>query len=245
MKICKFKFCSAVFLGLFWGFSLFAEGDVLQEKLLKRNFDFSGYWGKKVSRELQIPGRVEYVLEGEIPLGFLPLNFLFDNLPLTAEMVNSYQKTNYKIAYLDADRKRFLAKIKGLRGRMNLLTPAEQTRKRVYYGDGEGNFLWWHLYGTVLVLADIDSLDESSSGYRLSIYLFNESAFVNGLLSMSVVRWVIKGRIREILEHIVSSALEFRQDKGDVLLKSGKFETEQQRNFLGEFLRLDSLAERN
>ncbi len=242
MKFVSLKAVFAVLVGVFWGVFLRAESDPLQKELLARNFEFSGFLGQRVSKELRIEGRVEYILSGEIPLGFLPLNFLFDNLPTTAKMVNAYQETDYQVTYLDSDKKRFLARIKGLSGRMNLLTPMEQISKRVYYGDGEGNFLWWHLYGTVLAMVDITAVSEQTCGYELRIYLFNESAFVNGLLSLGVVRWAIKGRIRGILEHIVSSALAFRDDGGARLLGGVLLKSEQEKQFLQEFLRLDSLT---
>ncbi len=123
---------------------------------------------------------------------------------------------------------------------MNLLSPRQQVDRRVYYGDGDGKILWWHLYGTVLVLVDISGLDERSCSYQLRIFLFNESAFVNRLLSLGVVRWAIKGRIEKILAHIVQSALQFRQDGGKALQGDESFAGTRQREFLQEFLHLDS-----
>jgi len=249
VKIWSLRLSLVALLAVFFCTSVLAKEDPLEGKLHKRNVALSGYWGRKVSKELQIEGRVEYVLQGKVPLGFLPLNFLFDNLPLTARMVNAYQATDYKIKYLHADRRSFLATIKGLRGRMNLLSPPQQTSKRVYYGDGQGKFLCWQLYGTVLVLVDIRSLDGQNCAYDLRIYLFNESSFVNGLLSLGVVRWAIKGRIRKILGHIVESALQFRQDqtqnqgKGEFLQDYKLFKGAREREFLREFLRLDSLSQ--
>ncbi len=219
---------------------IFAE-DALQAELSARNVQLTGYWGARVKKELQIDGRVEYVLRGQVPLGFASLNFLFENLPQTAKLVNAYRGTDYKIKYLDADKRRFLATIKGLQGRMNLLSPLAQTDRRVYYGDGEGYFLWWHLYGTALVMVDIAASRQQTCDYELRIFLFNESSFVNGLLSLGVVRWAIKGRIKAILEHIVQAALEFRQDEGKILRENSALNTPKEQKFLQEFLRLDSL----
>ena len=233
------KLCTILF-GLFFC-CLMAESDSLRVKLLERNFDFSGYWGWRVEKELKIPNRVQYFLQGDVPLSATALNFLFENLPLTAEMVNVCQKTNYKVTYIGGDKKRFLARVKGLTGEMVLLTPYEQVDKRIYYGSGEGNFLWWHLYGTVLALLDIEPSDVGCH-YVLRVYLFNESEFVNGLLSMGFVRWVIEGRIEKILGHIVSSAEQFRKEGSDFLVEDERFQSEESKKFLQEFLRLDSLS---
>ena len=220
---------------------MWAESDSLRSKLCERDFDFSGYWGWRVQEELKIPNRVEYSLQGEVPLSVPTLNFLFENLPMTAEMVNVCQQTDYEVKYTSGDKRNFLARVKGLTGQMVFLSSFEQVDKRIYYGSGEGNFLWWHLSGTVLALLDIDS---SAVGchYVLRVYVFNESKFVNNLLSMGFVRWVIEARIENILNHIVSSAEQFRSEGSEFLLKDSRFQSEESKKFLHEFLRLDSLS---
>ena len=213
---------------------IFAE-DALQAELSARNVQLTGYWGARVKKELQIDGRVEYVLRGQVPLGFASLNFLFENLPQTAKLVNAYRGTDYKIKYLDADKRRFLATIKGLQGRMNLLSPLAQTDRRVYYGDGEGYFLWWHLYGTALVMVDIAASRQQTCDYELRIFLFNESSFVNGLLSLGVVRWAIKGRIKAIWSILFRRRSSFGKTKARFCEKILRSTRQKSRNFCRSF----------
>jgi len=191
------------------------EMDPLYIKLQKRNLNFNSFWGEILLRELYVEHRINYSISGTLPISKNLLRFLLKNPKEAVFLINAYQNTDYKLQYLDSDKSSFEASTKGLVGRMRLLTSGNNFDELVYYGEGSNKFLWWKMYGTVLILFSYEQIQKDMVSYQFNCYVFNESSFINNILSLGIVQSVIKKRIQGIVDNIVNSTLCYK--KGDMV----------------------------
>ena len=155
--------------------------------------------------------RAIYENKGTLPLGQNVISYLFDNMPFTAELINAYLGTNYKLEYTSKDRRFF----SGSNGRSlsgeffwALQDSAGQKlgMRNVFFGYGHAQVLKWALHGTAVAYLDMDPVSDKEIRYKLTAIVFPGNSVLNSIMQMRVFKSVVGDNIDHIVKDIKKSS---------------------------------------
>jgi len=167
--------------------------------------------GRQIYRQAAGRHRVEYRIEGTLPMPAEVMRYLMNNLPFATQLINAYQGTDFKTAYLDRSKRRFTGSGERLTGTFTkVLQNAPQTRS-LYTGSGTVEILAWNLRGTTVVLFDFDETETRQCAYRLRCMVFPDSAIVKSILNFRLFRNSIIGVLERTCRSVQDSAMAFHR----------------------------------
>jgi len=181
--------------------------------------------------------QVVYRLEGSLAISVARLNFLLDDLPLSAVLLTHFQKTRYEAEYLDGPvRRRFKARRgDNLDGEATRVAGDSVGRDLVYFGRGTSKIGPWRMRGLGLVQVRY-AADPTGKGlrYDLRVVAAPINAVVNLMMKTGIFRSIVLGRIREVLDDVVEASAKLeKQGPGQ-----GAPWTAEQREKIASLLRL-------
>jgi len=153
--------------------------------------------------------RVKYEVTDSVSISRERLEYLLNDLPLAAKLINHYQSEPYTAVYLDAAHTHFRgSKGKNLHGDARLVSGSIAERRLFYFGSGEADFMWWKLTGPALM--DFTYWAVSSKpgkvGYQMKILVFPGNGFVNKIMNLGVFRKLVFSEIRGVIVDITQTA---------------------------------------
>ncbi len=194
--------------------------------------------GRAVFSQMGKRFRSVYEIEGELPVNMEILNYVLDNLPFVAMLINAYRGEEYEAAYLRSDKKIFT----GTNGRSlsgTFVQPYHQvTRDSVrnfYWGYGRAKVLAWRLKGDGLMEMDFRNLGPRRVGYRVKAYAFPGNSFLNGVMKMGVFRSMVLKKIRAVIEDVEKAAGRFASGDLEPLKRYAPLQTPRGRAYMAEF----------
>ncbi len=232
-----------------------SEQDCLPQKNISYSDDYCSMFKELQSRGLQsttIPGRqiylqvsgrhrVEYRIEGTLPLPADVMRYLMNNLPFATQLVNAYQETDYKTAYLDKSKRSFRGSGERISGTFTrVLQNAGQTRS-LYSGSGSVEILVWKLRGTSVIIFDFDETAGRHCAYSLRCLVFPDSAIVKSILNFSLFRSSIIGLLERMSRAVRNAAMAFHRGERAPVANHPWFKTAEGRRQLEAF---DELLQR-
>jgi len=189
---------------------------------------------------LQAAGRhrVEYRIDGTLPMPAAVMLYLMNNLPFATQLVNAYQKTDFKATYLDRSKRSFTGSGERLSGTFTrVLQNTAQTRS-LYSGSGTVEVLVWNLRGTSVIIFDFDEIAGRQCVYSLRCLIFPDSAVVKSILSFSLFRNSIIGVLERTCRSIQDAAMAFHRGERAPVESYPGFDDAEGRRQLEEFDRL-------
>ncbi len=182
--------------------------------------------------------RSVYDVTGELPVNMEILNYVLDNLPFVAMLVNAYQGEAYEARYLTRDRRVF----HGGNGRSlsgTFAQPYHQTTRdsvrNFYWGYGRAKVLAWRLKGDGLLEMDFYNRGPRRVEYRLRAYAFPGNAFLNGVMQMGIFRNMVLKKIRIVIDDVERSARRFADGDLEPIRGYEPMKSRQGQRYLREF----------
>jgi len=149
---------------------------------------------------------ITYRAADTISIPYAALDHLFQNVPMTAKLINQYRASNYSADYpKPADSTMFNASNgSNLTGQAWQVWIRDDHRERIYYGIGRAKILSWALKGNVIIemKAWPSATDPRRSVYSLRFTMFPVSGLINSIMNMGIFRSVALGKIEDILTDI-------------------------------------------
>lgn len=207
--------------------------------LVKKKIDATDYLGQKMYGFLGQQYRVEYIIQDSLPISIPRFEYLINDIPLAAKVVNAFQKTKYKAEYLDGDQKKYWRGDNGsnLTGEANLVSGSTEENELIYFGFGIVSILKWKLKGQVLFQFKYKEVKGKAIPYELKVLVFPGGAVVNAIMNMGMFKSVVRSKILEVFEHITDSAKQMKNMKQSDVLKKYKW-TEEEKKKLQVLLKL-------
>lgn len=149
---------------------------------------------------------ITYRVADTISIPFAALDHLFQNVPMTAKLINQYRASSYSAEYpKPTDSSTFTASNgSNLTGQAWQVWIRDDHRERIYYGVGRAKILSWALKGNVIIemKAWPSATDPRRSVYSLRFTMFPVSGLINSIMNMGIFRSVALGKIEDILTDI-------------------------------------------
>jgi hypothetical protein len=186
--------------------------------------------GYRLYRFLGMEYRVIYNVEDEIPISAPRLNYLLQDLPLSAKLISHYRKEPYAAQYTDEHRKSFTGtKGKRLRGEATLISGNVDEKHLFYFGTGVAEVAWWVLKGPALMDFSYapKSGDAKSVKYTMKVLVFPGNGLINKIMNMGLFRKIVLGKIKEVLIDITETAKLMAKNSATDALKSPAFTSEE------------------
>lgn len=184
--------------------------------------------------------RAIYENKGSLPLGQNVISYLFDNMPFTAELINAYLGTNYRLEYTSKDRRFF----SGSNGRSlsgeffwALQDSAGQKlgMRNVFFGYGHAQVLKWSLHGTAVAYLDMDPVSDKEIRYKLTAIVFPGNSVLNSIMQMRVFKSVVGDKIDHIVKDIKKSSGEYFGGNKEPMLKSASLKSMENVQYILDF----------
>lgn len=173
--------------------------------------------------------RIEYMVQGKIPVNEDMMVYLFEHMPFTAHLVNAYRGTKYTITYKTTDRRKFEGDNgSNLSGKFNWILQDSLGQKKglrnIFFGYGRTKVMMWKLHGVAVVFIDLNPVDSKNTNYALRAIVFPANSFLNGIMKMDMFRNVVNDKIREIVGNIEKASYTFAQGNREPIAKYKKFQ---------------------
>ena len=174
--------------------------------------------------------RAIYENKGTLPLGQNVISYLFDNMPFTAELINAYLGTNYRLEYTSKDRRFF----SGSNGR-SLSGEFFWALRNVFFGYGHAQVLKWSLHGTAVAYLDMDPVSDKEIRYKLTAIVFPGNSVLNSIMQMRVFKSVVGDKIDHIVKDIKKSSGEYFGGNKKPMLKSASLKSMENVQYILDF----------
>jgi hypothetical protein len=184
--------------------------------------------------------RVEYVVDGEVPLSAVRLTYLMNDLPLAARLLTRYQSTKYVAEYLDPQRRRFRGSKGGkLTGEADLIAGGPNERTSWYFGEGTSRIGPWRLRGRSLMRFEFApaGADGRCVSYRIRILSTPTNAFLNAIMGLGFFKSIVTGEVREMVEDVTKASREL-DAAGVAALRGGPDSPPEDEDKISALLRL-------
>ena len=180
------------------------------KSLVKRGVTIDNDQGRKLYGFLGQKYRVDYYVTDKLNVKHTQFEYILNDIPLAAEVVNCFQETKYSVQYMDGEEKRYWAGTNGrnLRGEANLIAGGIKQKDLVYFGVGIAKILLWELKGQVLFYFSYTPVENNLIKYDMHVVVFPGGAVVNAIMNMDLFKRVVRNKIKEVFEHITNSAAE-------------------------------------
>lgn len=156
--------------------------------------------------------RVEYPVQGRLPINQAMMDYLMNHMPFTAYLINAYQQTEYTLKYTYGRKEDFHGDNGGsLQGFFKWVQQdsAGVSGKNLFWGAGRAKVLMWKLWGVAVMTLDYQFVDDSHIDYRLRPIVFPSNGFLNSIMHLKLFRNVVHDKIEKIVLDIENSARQF------------------------------------
>ncbi len=193
--------------------------------LVKNGVSIKNYQGQKLFGFLGQKYRVEYKVKDALPIPVAQFEYLLNDIPLAAKVVNIFQKTKYSAEYLDGDQRKYWRGSNGsnLTGEAYLIAGGVDIKHLSYFGFGVVSILTWKLKGDVLFDYKYEVTEGGPIKYDLKVLVFPGGAVINAIMNMGLFKKVVRNKILEVFEHIVHSAEELNKTNLEDILSKHKW----------------------
>jgi len=197
--------------------------------------------GRQIYRQVAGRHRVEYKVEGTLPMPIEVMRYLMNNLPFATQLINAYQKTDFKASYLDRSKRRFTGSGERLSGTFTTVLQNGARTRSLYTGSGTVEVLAWKLRGTTVVIFDCDETAGRQCDYSLRCMVFPDSAIVKSILNFRLFRNSIIGVLERTSRSVQESAMAFYRGERAPVENYAGFKTAEGRRQIEDF---DELLQR-
>lgn len=190
-------------------------------ELLARGISTDGFLGRQLFGFLGQRYRVDYPITDSLPVKAAALEYLLNDIPLAAKLVNAFQGTRYHVEYLDGDRKRIWRGDNGknLSGEATLISGDVDENRLIYFGFGVVKILKWRLRGRVLFDYAYGVKPDGTIAFDLSVLVFPGGPVINSIMNLGIFKRVVRSKILEVFEDISDSAGDLSASSPDALKK--------------------------
>ncbi|NLB63304.1 MAG: hypothetical protein GX801_04265 [Fibrobacter sp.] len=172
--------------------------------------------------------RVNYDVSGRLPINKAMMDYLMDNMPFTAHLINAYQETNYTLNYTFGNKWYFHGDNGGnLKGQFNwiLADSSGVDGLNLFWGKGTAKVLMWKLWGMAMMTLDYRQVEQNHLDYDLRATVFPANGILNTIMEMNMFRNVVLSKIREIVNHIEKSARLYGQGEREQIANYEPFKS--------------------
>jgi hypothetical protein len=189
--------------------------------LVKRGVIIDNYQGRKLYGFLGQKYRVDYYVTDKLNVKQAQFEYILNDIPLAAKVVNCFQETKYSVQYLDGEEKRYWAGTNGsnLSGEANLIAGGIKQKDLVYFGFGIAKILLWELKGQILFYFSYTPVENNLIKYDLHVVVSPGGAVVNAIMNMDLFKRVVRNKIKEVFEDITNSAAELNNTSYNKIIK--------------------------
>lgn len=185
--------------------------------------------------------RSTYRVEGELPVNMEMLDYLLDNLPFVSMLINAYQGESYEAVYLRPDKNLFRGgNGKSLRG--SFYRPYREVSadslRNFYWGYGYAKVLMWNLRGDGLLEMDFFDRGPRKVKYRLRAFAFPATAFINGIMQLSIFQNMVIKKINVVINDVEQAARRFADEEMGPIEKYEPLKSKEGQRYLREFRNL-------
>ncbi len=154
--------------------------------------------------------RMEYPLEGLLPVNFEMIDYLMNHLSFTAMLINAYEKTHYSAHYINSRHTRFSGSNGGsLSGKFEFLKNSKEKGQYLIVGEGYANVLKWKLKGDAVLLMDFDPLGKRDVAFEVKCIAFPGNSLINEIMELDFFEKKVMEFIQEIVDDITQAAYRF------------------------------------
>lgn len=179
----------------------------LVHQLRARGLSWSSPTGREILGELSRPFQTVLHLQGETPLPKPALEYLFDEFPDTAQLVNKYSKTNYQVVYTNPQRSQFFAtNNRNMRAIVDIVDACETipSANYVLFEDGEAKLMFWRFSGKSIIELNLNTFGRNTK-YDIKVHIFTSSRTFHFFFESALFRYLIKSLFNRILGDMVSA----------------------------------------
>lgn len=179
--------------------------------LQARGLNSTSLHGSRIYRQVSGKHRVEYSIEGTLPMPAAVMLFLLSELPFAAQLINAYQDTQFEAAYLDNKKQRFTGSGESVSGTFTTILQNDSQTRSLYHGFGTVAVLAWKLRGSALVTFDFEETAPQEVTYRLRCMVFPNSTIVKSILNLRLFRRSVMNVFDRIADYVQDSAMAFHR----------------------------------
>ncbi len=182
--------------------------------------------------------RVDYEISDILPIKQKHFEFLVDNLPLTAKLVNAFQNTNYSATYLDKTHKKlFMADNgKNIHGGARLVAGSIPQKYLIYHGYGRVKILKWQLGGNIFFEFSYEVQQNEHIAYNIHMVVSPTDEDISAVLNFWLFKMIVQKNIKNIFADIVNSANAFNNISEAKLMQKYKW-SKQEKSKIEELLK--------
>ncbi len=192
-------------------------------------------YGFRLFRLLGFEYRVVYHIPDTVEISRARLEYLLNDIPLSAKLISHYRQTPYKAEYVNAAHTQFKGE-KGtrLRGEARLISGSYAERRLIYLGTGVAEIAFWTLVGPGMM--DFNYRELPATGkiperivYDLKVVVFPGNGMINSIMNLGLFRNVVSDKVRGVLTDITETAKLLKADQGKQLLKNMEWSADERK----------------
>lgn len=165
---------------------------------------------KPIYKSLGKRYRVNYVLDGTLPVSKEMMDYLMNHMPFTTKLINAYQGTKYHVAYKSSDHTIFEATDgSDLAGKFRFVYRDDSYEKNIIWGYGGTKILMWKLVGLALAYLDYEAISKNEIKFEFRAVVFAGNGMIDRILNSGLFRKVVESIMGDIINNIQDSANEF------------------------------------
>jgi hypothetical protein len=174
--------------------------------------------------------RAEYKVSNQISMKPSQFEYLLNDLPLAAKLVNTFKQTKYNLSYVEGSGKKTVKGNRGNRmyGEATLLAGSTDEKTLTYFGVGIVKIFKWRLRGPILLYYNYSTDKGNTIKYNMTIKAAAMNKLVNMIMNMAVFKAIVKTHIEELFKEIAETTEEINKISFDKLLEKSKWSEEEQ-----------------
>lgn len=173
--------------------------------------------------------RVHYDVSGRLPINKAMMDYLMDNMPFTAHLINAYRQSEYTLKYTFGNKWYFHGDNgRNLKGQFNwvLADSSGAPGYNLFWGKGTAKVLMWKLWGMAMMTLDYRQVDASHLDYDLRATVFPANGFLNSIMEMNMFRSVVLDKIQVIIGDIETAARLYGQGDREPIAQYAPFKND-------------------
>ncbi len=190
------------------------------EKAKKVLPDHQSHKAMKVYSLLGREYRMVYPIKGHLPISSGMMEYLMNNIPFAAQLINAYHDESYSASYLTRNKSVFKGTNgRSLRGRFVWAFQSAKRTSNLAYGDGYAKVLMWNLKGEALIYIRYFPVGNNEIDFEVDCVAFPGGSMLNGIMSMGVFKNMVIKKINHILDDVKFAASEYANGNEAPVLK--------------------------
>ena len=173
-------------------------------ELKTRGLKMSDPTGTQVLAELLRPYETVLHLRGEVSIPKSALQYLFDEFPDTARLVNFYTKSNYLVVYTNSERSQFFAtNNRNMEATFDIIDRrgANATTNFLLFENGQAKLVIWRFVGKSIVELNLEELGRESK-YEIELHIFTSSRAFHFFFESVLFKYLMNTIFKRILGDI-------------------------------------------